>query len=80
MLMLLSAGGSKCDLSGVEFNGDGSLLVSVTGAPNFILTLWNWTQEEVNQTCKAVSQEVYRVSFSPYNPELMTSSGAGHIK
>ncbi|XP_055369540.1 cilia- and flagella-associated protein 44 isoform X2 [Betta splendens] len=73
-------GGTERAYSFVDFNADGSLLASVGSTPDYLLTLWNWRQEEVMLSCKAVSQEVYRVSFSPYNPELLTSSGSGHIK
>ncbi|MEQ2186933.1 hypothetical protein GOODEAATRI_033903 [Goodea atripinnis] len=75
-----SSGGTKCEFSCVDFNLDGSLLASVGGVPDYRLTLWNWRQEEVMQSCKGISQEVYRVSFSPYDPERLTSSGSGHIK
>ncbi|XP_050928726.1 cilia- and flagella-associated protein 44 [Lates calcarifer] len=73
-------GGTERAYSFVDFNHDGSLLASVGSAPDYMLTLWNWRQEEVMLSCKAISQEVYRVSFSPYNPGLLTSSGSGHIK
>ncbi|PWA16165.1 hypothetical protein CCH79_00020620, partial [Gambusia affinis] len=73
-------GGTERKYSFVDFNPDGSLLASVGGAPDYMLTVWNWRQEEVMLSCKAVSQEVYRVSFSPHNPGLLTSSGSGHIK
>ncbi|KAG7498622.1 cilia-and flagella-associated 44 [Solea senegalensis] len=73
-------GGTAQAFSSVQFNHDGSVLASVGGAPDYMLTLWNWRREEVVLRCKAISQEVYRVSFSPYNPGLLTSSGSGHIK
>ncbi|XP_037609336.1 cilia- and flagella-associated protein 44 [Sebastes umbrosus] len=73
-------GGTEQAYSFVDFNRDGSLLASVGSEPDYMLTLWNWRQEEVKLRCKAISQEVYRVSFSPYNPGLLTSSGSGHIK
>ncbi|XP_069562406.1 cilia- and flagella-associated protein 44 [Brachyistius frenatus] len=73
-------GGTEQDYSFVDFSHDGSLLASVGSAPDYMLTLWNWRQEEVMLSCKAISQEVYRVSFSPYNPGLLTSSGSAHIK
>ncbi|KAG7235618.1 hypothetical protein INR49_002428 [Caranx melampygus] len=72
--------GTEKVYSSVDFNRDGNLLVSIGGAPDYMLTLWHWRQEEVMLSCKAVSQEVYRVSFSSYNPGLLTSSGSGHIK
>ncbi|XP_061603630.1 cilia- and flagella-associated protein 44-like [Phyllopteryx taeniolatus] len=72
--------GTELAFSSVNFNTDGSLLASLGSAPDYMLTVWNWRQEEVLLRCKAISQEVYKVSFSPYNPELLTSSGSGHIK
>ncbi|KAM9841110.1 cilia- and flagella-associated protein 44 [Aulostomus maculatus] len=73
-------GGAERVYSSVTFNHDGSLLASVSGAPDHMLTLWSWRQEEVMLSSRAVSQEVYRVTFSPHNPELLTTSGSGHIK
>ncbi|XP_034565559.1 cilia- and flagella-associated protein 44 [Notolabrus celidotus] len=73
-------GGTERAYSFVDFNQDGSLLASVGGDPDYMLTVWDWKKEEVMLSCKAVSQEVYRVSFSPYNPGLLTSSGSHHIK
>ncbi|KAK5900501.1 hypothetical protein CgunFtcFv8_025459 [Champsocephalus gunnari] len=73
-------GGTEKAYCFVDFNQDGSLLAGVGGDPDYMLTLWDWRREEVMLRCKAISQEVYRVSFSPYNPGLLTSSGSGHIK
>ncbi|KAM6902317.1 cilia- and flagella-associated protein 44 [Xenentodon cancila] len=73
-------GGTDREYSCVDFNCDGTLLASVGSVPNYMLTVWDWRQEEVVLRCKAMSQEVYRVSFSSYNPDLLTSSGSGHIK
>lgn len=64
----------------MDFNPDGSLLASVGSAPDFMLIVWDWRREKVMLSCKAISQEVFRVSFSPHNPRLLTSSGSGHIK
>ncbi|KAM9338379.1 cilia- and flagella-associated protein 44 [Symphorus nematophorus] len=73
-------GGTERAYSFVDFNSDGSLLASVGSAPDYMLTLWDWRQEKMMDSCKAISQEVYRVTFSPYNTELLTSSGSEHIK
>lgn len=79
-LTCMSVGGTEREYSFVEFNHNGSILASVGSAPDYTLTLWDWRQEEVILSCKAISQEVYRVSFSPYNPGILTTSGFGHIK
>ena len=61
-------------------SGDGSLLASVGGQPDYMLTVWDWMKESTVLRCKAFSQDVYRVSFSPDNPGQLTTSGTGHIR
>ncbi|KAM9735419.1 cilia- and flagella-associated protein 44 [Menidia menidia] len=73
-------GGTEWGYVSVDFSRDGDLLASVDSAPDYMLSLWDWRQEELMQSCKAVPQEVFRVSFSPFNPGLITSSGFGHIR
>ncbi|KAM3599542.1 uncharacterized protein V6R79_007770 [Siganus canaliculatus] len=73
-------GGTEKSYSFVEFNHDGSLLASVGDEPDFTVTLWDWRQEQVKQSCRDICQEVYRMAFSPFNPNLLASSGSGHIK
>lgn len=78
-LMCMPSGGTRHRYSCVSFNHDGSLLASVGGEPDFLLTLWDWRREEV-QSFQATSQEVHRVSFSHYDQELLTTAGCRHIK
>ncbi|CAB1323036.1 unnamed protein product [Coregonus sp. 'balchen'] len=73
-------GGTGQAYSFVDFNREGTLLASVGSAPDYMLTLWEWRHEQVMLRCKAFSQDVYRVTFSPDNPGLLTTSGSGHIK
>ncbi|XP_016121772.1 cilia- and flagella-associated protein 44-like, partial [Sinocyclocheilus grahami] len=72
-------GGTGSEYSFVDFNRDGSLLASVGGAPDYMLTLWDWRQEQVTLCNKAFSQDVYRVTFSPDCIGQLTTSGTGHI-
>lgn len=60
--------------------GDGDLLASVGGDPDFMLTVWDWAKEKIVLRYKAFSQEIYRVTFSPENAEQLTTSGTGHIR
>ena len=60
--------------------GDGNLLASVGGDPDFMLTVWDWAQETIVLRYKAFSQDIYRVTFSPENAEQLTTSGTGHIR
>lgn len=45
-----------------------------------MLTIWDWAKEKVLLRSKAFSQDVYRVTFSPDNPQQLTTSGTGHIR
>ncbi|KPP67019.1 cilia- and flagella-associated protein 44-like [Scleropages formosus] len=73
-------GGTTRAYSSVDFNREGILLASVGSAPDYMLTIWAWMEERVVLRCKAFSQDVYQVTFSPDNPGQLTTSGAGHIK
>ncbi|KAJ0057635.1 hypothetical protein NL108_011577, partial [Boleophthalmus pectinirostris] len=73
-------GGTEQAYCHLDWSADGELLASVGASPDYMLTLWDWRQEDVMLSCKAVSQDVYRVSFSPHNPGQLTSCGSGHIK
>lgn len=77
---LVLPGGTECAYSFADFNIDGNLLASIGCAPDYMLTLWDWRQEQVLLSCKAISQEVYRVTFSPYESDSLTTSGSQHIK
>jgi len=63
-----------------EFSATGEKLVSLCGAPDYTLTVWNWINQRVILKCKASSQEVFRASFSPYLDMVLCTSGQGHIK
>lgn len=63
-----------------EFSATGEKLVSLGGAPDYTLTVWNWINQRVILKCKASSQEVFRASFSPYLDMVLCTSGQGHIK
>ena len=71
-----------CGVSAVALccSPDGALLASVGGEPDFMLTLWDWRQEQTVLRCKAYAQEVFRVTFSSELKGQLTSSGVGHIK
>lgn len=76
---ILKAGAEKSYTS-LDFSLNGSLLASVGGEPDYMLTLWNWRQEKIVLRCKAFSQDVFRATFSAELPGQLTSSGVGHIR
>jgi WD domain, G-beta repeat len=72
--------GTEREYSDVVFNPAGNLLASVGAAPDFLLTVWDWDKELIMLHAKAFSQEVFRVSFSPYLDGRLITSGTGHIR
>jgi WD40 repeat protein len=64
----------------VEFSKTGTSLASLGGDPDYTLTVWDWKKQRVVLRAKAFSQEVYRVSFSPYTDNVLFTSGSGHIR
>ena len=72
--------GTEKTYSSVNFSGSGETLASVGSDPDYLLTVWEWKQERLMLKSKAFSQEVYRVSFSQFNENWLTSSGTGHIR
>ena len=77
----LCPGGTEEMYSHMNFSsGEGTLLASVGGHPDFMLTVWDWKKESTVLRSKAFSQDVYRVTFSPDNPGQLTTSGTGHIR
>lgn len=73
-------GGTERAYAALAFNDAGDLLASVGGYPDFMLSLWNWESEGIILRCKAFSQDVYTVKFSPYFEGNLTTSGTGHIR
>ncbi|XP_017587422.1 PREDICTED: cilia- and flagella-associated protein 44 isoform X1 [Corvus brachyrhynchos] len=63
-----------------DFNRAGTLLASVGSSPDYMLTIWDWKQEETLLRSKAFAQDVYKVMFSAENEEHLTTGGSGHIR
>lgn len=72
--------GTEHSYSAIAFHKEGNLLATVGGAPDYMLTLWNWQKESVILRHKAFSQEVYNASFSPFFDGKLITSGTGHIR
>jgi hypothetical protein len=64
----------------INFSVQGDLLASLGASPDFMLTLWDWRQENVVLRTKAFSQDVYKVTFSKDLKGILTTAGTGHIK
>lgn len=59
----------------IEFSSSGTKLASLGGSPDYTLTVWDWLAQKVILKCKAFSQEIFRVSFSPYTDDILFTSG-----
>ena len=64
----------------IEFSVSGTKLASIGGNPDYTITVWDWLHQRVILKAKAFSQEVYRVSFSPFTDDILFTSGSGHIR
>ncbi|XP_062616211.1 cilia- and flagella-associated protein 44-like [Saccostrea cucullata] len=73
-------GGTERSYSYVDFNPKGDLLASVGGDPDYMLTIWDWKEEQTVLRSKAFSQEVFRVTFSTELEGQLTTAGTGHIR
>ncbi|KAI6657876.1 Spore wall protein 2-like [Oopsacas minuta] len=74
-------GGTETAYAHLTFSpGDGFKIASVGGSPDFMLTVWDWRHEAIVLRSKAFSQDIFRVSFSPENEGILTSSGIGQIR
>lgn len=66
--------------SHVEFSNSGTKLASVGGAPDYTITVWDWINQRVILKAKAFSQEVFKVTFSPFTDDILFTCGSGHIR
>lgn len=73
-------GGAETAYSTGKFSPDGELLASVSGLPDYWLTLWDWRTGATVLRAKAYGQEVYDVSFLGSTSERLITHGAGHIQ
>lgn len=64
----------------VEWSYTGERLATLGGAPDYTLTVWDWVGQQVILKTKAFSQEIFRVSFSPYTDGVLFTAGSGHIR
>ncbi|KAK7105366.1 cilia- and flagella-associated protein 44-like [Littorina saxatilis] len=73
-------GGTESSYSSLNFSPDGELLASQGGDPDFMLTVWNWRQEQIMLRTKAFSQDVFRVTFAAELEGQLTTAGTSHIR
>jgi len=72
--------GTETMYAHVEYSRSGKTLASLGGSPDYTLTVWDWVNQRVVLRAKAFSQEIFRVSFSPYSDDILFTCGSGHIR
>ena len=73
-------GGAKSKYALAKFSPDGTMLATVSSAPDYLLTIWDWENESSILRCKAFSQEVFGLSFSLTVYGQLTTWGTGHVR
>ncbi|KFB51082.1 AGAP006735-PA-like protein [Anopheles sinensis] len=73
-------GGTTGGYSRIDYTVDGKLLIAQGIEPEYMLTVWNWSEGEIVLRCKSFSNDVINVMFSPSVPGHITTCGLGHIK
>nr|XP_023020820.1 cilia- and flagella-associated protein 44-like [Leptinotarsa decemlineata] len=79
-IVCILRGGAKHLYSNIDYSPDGELLVSQSGEPDYLITVWNWKEHKILLRNKSYVNDVYRVKFSPYIPGQITTCGVAHIK
>ncbi|XP_068733143.1 cilia- and flagella-associated protein 44-like isoform X1 [Montipora capricornis] len=72
--------GTEEAYANLDFSPKGDKLASVGSAPDYMLTVWDWKNEQVILRSKAFSQDIYKVAFSPEDEGHLCTSGSGHIR
>lgn len=68
------------EYSCIDFNPDGTMMVSQTGPPKFFITIWNWQTSSIILNTKSTKNAVFRVQFSLFDPMQLTTCGQGLIQ
>lgn len=76
----LQSGGAERGYVSVSFNASGDRLVSLSTAPDFLLTVWDWENERILLHSKAFGQDVFMAKFSVEDGGRLTTCGTGHIR
>ncbi len=71
--------GTTRGYSCMAFSMNQSHFASIGQGPDFFLTIWDWNNAKVELRCRAFSQDVSHVAFSPYDSGCLVTSGTGHI-
>ncbi|XP_056639556.1 cilia- and flagella-associated protein 44 isoform X1 [Diorhabda sublineata] len=79
-ILCVLKGGAKRLYSHMDYSPDGEFLVSQSGEPDYIITVWNWHEHKILLRNKSYVNDVYQIKFSPYIPGQITTCGVAHIK
>jgi hypothetical protein len=59
----------------ISLSPDGEMLCSQGGAPNYLLTVWNWKASKKILCCQSCANDVYKSAFSTSVPDHIITCG-----
>lgn len=79
-VVALCESGAVSGYTFIDYSADGEIMASQGTQPDFLITLWKWKSGTVILQTRSFQNTVHRVTFSLYNPGLLSTCGVGHIK
>lgn len=70
----------KLGIESLVFNHDSTFLATVSCAPDYLLSVLNWSQRRLLLKAPAFTSPVYRVSFCKYTTDGLITGGRTHLK
>ncbi len=66
----------------IQFSQDEQLMLTLTGAPDYNLSVWNWSKAKLICSIQVspTSSPIYKCSFSPIDPTLACVNGKNAVK
>ncbi|CAK0841778.1 unnamed protein product [Prorocentrum cordatum] len=72
--------GTEKGYASVEFSPHNRTHLAALGcAPDYLLSVWDWTNERLLLKCKAYGQDVFSIRWGQF-PGTLVSTGTGHIR
>jgi WD40 repeat protein len=74
--------GTSRDFVAVQFSDDDQLMVTLTGAPDWNLTVWNWAKAKVVASMEISPQgsPINHICFSPIDTTILMAIGQDYVK
>lgn len=79
---LTNGEGTSREFVAVQFSDDDQLMVTLTGAPDWTLTVWNWAKAKVIASMEISPQGgiINQICFSPIDTTILMAIGQDYVK